>query len=59
MPGFNFLSQPELPAPHVTEEQAQELLSTHYGIDARVESLGSNQDKNFLVFGSGDRLLGV
>ncbi len=59
MPGFNFLSQPELPAPHVTEEQAAELLSTHYGLDARAESLGSNQDKNFLVFDSRDCLLGV
>ena len=59
MPGFNFLEQPELPAPQVTEEQAAELLATHYGPDARAESLGSNQDKNFLVFDSGDRPLGV
>jgi 4-aminobutyrate aminotransferase-like enzyme/Ser/Thr protein kinase RdoA (MazF antagonist) len=59
MPGFNFLERPELPAPHVTEEQAREVLSTHYGIDARAESLGSNQDKNFLVFDSSDCLLGV
>jgi 4-aminobutyrate aminotransferase-like enzyme/Ser/Thr protein kinase RdoA (MazF antagonist) len=57
--GFNFLEQPELPAPHVTETQATKLLSTHYGIDARAESLGSNQDKNFLVFGTDERPLGV
>jgi 4-aminobutyrate aminotransferase-like enzyme/Ser/Thr protein kinase RdoA (MazF antagonist) len=57
--GFNFLEQPELPAPRVSEAEAREVLSTHYGISARVESLGSNQDKNFLVFDSGDRLLGV
>jgi 4-aminobutyrate aminotransferase-like enzyme/Ser/Thr protein kinase RdoA (MazF antagonist) len=57
--GFNFLEQPELPAPHVTEEQAERLLSTYYGITARAESLGSNQDKNFLVFDSSDGLLGV
>lgn len=57
--GFNFLEQPELPAPQVTEARAQELLATHYGIEARAESLGSNQDKNFLVFDSADQLLGV
>ncbi|BDX30725.1 4-aminobutyrate aminotransferase [Mycobacterium antarcticum] len=57
--GFNFLDQPELPAPQVTEAQAQQLLSTHYGLTARTESLGSNQDKNFLVYDAEERLLGV
>jgi 4-aminobutyrate aminotransferase-like enzyme/Ser/Thr protein kinase RdoA (MazF antagonist) len=57
--GFNFLDQPELPAPRVSEAEAQQVLSTHYGISARAESLGSNQDKNFLVFASGDQLPGV
>jgi 4-aminobutyrate aminotransferase-like enzyme/Ser/Thr protein kinase RdoA (MazF antagonist) len=57
--GFNFLEQPELPAPQVTEAQAEHLLSTHYGLTARAESLGSQQDKNFLVFDSDDRPLGV
>lgn len=52
--GFNFLEQPELPAPQVTEAQAERLLSTHYGLHARAESLGSQQDKNFLVFGADD-----
>ncbi|MGH3638752.1 MAG: aminotransferase [Mycobacterium sp.] len=57
--GFNFLEQPELPAPRVSEAEAQQVLSTYYGIDARTKSLGSNQDKNFLVFDSGDQPLGV
>ena len=57
--GFNFLEQPELPAPRVTRAEAEHLLATHYGIDARVKSLGSNQDKNFLVFDAADDLLGV
>ena len=57
--GFNFLEEPELPAPQVSEEQAERLLSTHYGLTARAESLGSNQDKNFLVFDAADQLLGV
>jgi Ser/Thr protein kinase RdoA (MazF antagonist) len=57
--GFNFLEQPELPAPQVSEAQAEQLLSTHYGITARAQSLGSNQDKNFLVYDAADRELGV
>ena len=57
--GFNFLEQPELPAPQVSEAQAARLLSEHYGLDVRPESLGSNQDKNFLVFDADDGLLGV
>ncbi len=57
--GFNFLEEPELPAPQMSEAQAELLLSAHYGLSARVESLGSNQDKNFLVFDATDQLLGV
>jgi hypothetical protein len=40
--GFSFLEQPELPAPQVSEAQAEQLLSTHHGLNARAESLGSN-----------------
>lgn len=57
--GFDFLESPELPAPQVSDAQATQLLSTHYGLTARVESLGSNQDKNFLVYDGDDRVLGV
>jgi len=57
--GFNFLEQPELPAPQVTEAQAEHLLLKYYGINARAESLGSQQDKNFLVLDSDDRPFGV
>ena len=57
--GFNFLEQPELPAPQVSDAQATELLATQYGIDARVTSLGSNQDKNFLVVDADERTVGV
>ncbi len=58
--GFNFLAEPELPAPQVTEAQAERLLATHYGLTARAKSLGSNQDKNFLVFdGEADHPIGV
>ncbi|WP_237572144.1 aminotransferase [Mycolicibacterium lacusdiani] len=57
--GFNFLEQPELPAPQVSEAQAEQLLREHYGVEARAESLGSQQDKNFLVRGADGVTLGV
>lgn len=57
--GFNFLSQSELPAPQVSETQAQQILREHYGIDARAESLGSQQDKNFLVRAADGTIAGV
>lgn len=51
--GFNFLEQPALPAPHVSEQQAVELLASRYGSHGEVKSLGSQQDCNFLVFEDG------
>ncbi|MEW2479009.1 aminotransferase [Mycobacterium sp. NPDC049093] len=56
--GFNFLRQPELPAPHVGESSARDILATHFGLRASVKSLGSQQDKNFLV-GDGDAVTAV
>ncbi|MDT5064863.1 MAG: hypothetical protein QOK02_1018, partial [Mycobacterium sp.] len=57
--GFNFLEQPELPAPQVSDAKAEHLLLKYYGINARAESLGSQQDKNFLVLDSDDRPFAV
>jgi Ser/Thr protein kinase RdoA (MazF antagonist) len=57
--GFNFLERPELPAPQVSEAQAQALLAEHYGLTARAESLGSQQDRNFLVWLGDDAPAGV
>ncbi|MGE0215200.1 aminotransferase [Mycolicibacterium sp.] len=57
--GFNFLEQPELPAPRVSEQQAEHILSTHYGLTARATSLGSQQDKNFIATGADGTVLGV
>ncbi|MDV3124272.1 aminotransferase [Mycobacterium sp. 21AC1] len=56
--GFNFLEEPELPAPRVDEARAQEILATRFGVQAQVQSLGSQQDKNFLVRRD-DEILGV
>lgn len=57
--GFNFLEQSELPAPQVTDAQACEILSTHYGITAHATSLGSQQDKNFMVTDDDGTAIGV
>src|SRR4029078_6876493 len=57
--GFNFLDEPELPGPQVTEAQAEHILAQHYGMAARAKLLGSNQDCNFIVYGANDDVLGV
>ena len=57
--GFNFLEEPELPAPQVSQAQAERILAAHYGLHARATSLGSQQDKNFLVTGVDGDILGV
>jgi 4-aminobutyrate aminotransferase-like enzyme/Ser/Thr protein kinase RdoA (MazF antagonist) len=57
--GFNFLEAPALPAPQVSEAQAEDILAAHYGLRARATSLGSNQDKNFVVSGDEGAILGV
>ena len=57
--GFNFLEAPELSAPQVSEAQAEELLASHYGLRARATSLGSQQDKNFVVTGPDGEIVGV
>ncbi|WP_022902224.1 aminotransferase [Curtobacterium sp. B8] len=46
---FDYFSQPELPSPVLPTAEATELLATEFGIDATLESLGSQQDQNFLV----------
>lgn len=47
--GFNFLREPELSAPQVSDSQARDILAGHFGVHTTVKSLGSQQDKNFLV----------
>jgi 4-aminobutyrate aminotransferase-like enzyme/Ser/Thr protein kinase RdoA (MazF antagonist) len=57
--GFNFLEAPELPAPQVSDAQAEEILARHYGLQASAKSLGSQQDKNFVVTGADGEIVGV
>ncbi|WNG91817.1 aminotransferase [Mycobacterium sp. ITM-2016-00318] len=52
--GFNFLEEPELPGPQLSEAQAEQIVEKHYGISARAKLLGSNQDCNFVIHGTGD-----
>ena len=37
--GFNFLEEPELPAPQVTEAQAEQIVAANYGLRARARWL--------------------
>jgi 4-aminobutyrate aminotransferase-like enzyme/Ser/Thr protein kinase RdoA (MazF antagonist) len=57
--GFNFLAEPELPAPQVSLEQAEQILHEHYGIHGRARSLGSQQDRNFAVISDDGVIAGV
>lgn len=57
--GFNFLEEPGLPAPQVSEEQAEQILREHYGLSASAESLGSQQDRNFTVISEDGTIAGV
>jgi 4-aminobutyrate aminotransferase-like enzyme/Ser/Thr protein kinase RdoA (MazF antagonist) len=57
--GFDFLAEPELPGPQVTEAQAEQIVERHYGITARAKLLGSNQDCNFVVYGADDDVVGI
>ena len=57
--GFNFLEEPELPGPQVTEAQAEQIVAEHYGLPIRATLLGSNQDCNFVCRGAGGEIVGV
>lgn len=47
--GADFFSRSSLPSPGIGTERAEQLVREHFGLDVRVESLGSNQDTNFLL----------
>ena len=57
--GFNFLAEPELPAPQVSEKQAEQILLEHYGIQVHAKSLGSQQDRNFTATAADHTVAGV
>ncbi|MEU6865700.1 aminotransferase [Streptomyces sp. NPDC046876] len=45
----DFFTRQALPAPRVTADQARRIAAEHFGLDVRAESLGSQQDANFLL----------
>lgn len=58
---FDFFVAGELPAPDVSVARAGEIAATHFGLDADVlvESLGSQQDANFLLSTPQGKPIGV
>ncbi|MGY4712173.1 aminotransferase [Mycolicibacterium sp. CBM1] len=56
---FDFFQAGELPVPAITDVQAREIAKQHFGVDAVVTALGSQQDANFLLCGSGGGPVGV
>ena len=57
--GIDFLAEGALPAPRLTEADAQRLAHEHFGIDASATSLGSQQDANFLLTHADGTIIGV
>ncbi|MGO4593193.1 aminotransferase [Leifsonia sp. 2TAF2] len=55
MPNFDFLSQPALPRPEVTPEDAASIAASYFGLEGTVTELGSNQDRNFRIDTGTDR----
>ena len=47
--GADFFRRSTLPAPRLGEDWAEQVARDHFGLDARAESLGSQQDTNFLL----------
>ncbi len=47
--GFDFFEAGELAVPTLREHEVVGLLADHFGIDANVEPIGSQQDQNFIV----------
>ncbi|GAY16046.1 aminotransferase [Mycobacterium sp. shizuoka-1] len=56
---FDFFNTEELPVPAISPDQARGIVKTHFGVDAQVTALGSQQDANFLLSGSGGGPVGV
>lgn len=46
---FDFFQAEELPVPAINPAQARDIATTHFGVDAQVTALGSQQDANFLL----------
>ncbi|MGO4534359.1 aminotransferase [Leifsonia sp. 2MCAF36] len=49
MSNFDFLTQPGLPRPDVTSDDAIRIAGARFGLEGRITELGSNQDRNFRI----------
>lgn len=56
---FDFFEVGALPSPRLGADEAAEIARRHFGVDARTESLGSQQDANFVLYGSAGEIAGV
>jgi 4-aminobutyrate aminotransferase-like enzyme/Ser/Thr protein kinase RdoA (MazF antagonist) len=57
--GLDFFAHGALPAPRVSLDEAARLAREHFGLQAHAESLGSQQDQNFLLRGDDGEPLAV
>ncbi|MFF2271784.1 aminotransferase class III-fold pyridoxal phosphate-dependent enzyme [Agromyces sp. NPDC058136] len=51
-PGFDFFAVGELPAPALPAAEVAAIVAAEWGLDVELESLGSQQDQNFLARGA-------
>ena len=56
---FDFFATSELPIPAVDAEQARTIAAEHFGVQAAVTELGSQQDANFLLHDHSGQPVGV
>ncbi|MDX3452614.1 aminotransferase [Streptomyces sp. ME02-8801-2C] len=52
-PTVDFFTHEALPAPRLTADEAGRIAAEHFGLTVRAESLGSQQDANFLLTAQG------
>ncbi|WP_173923250.1 aminotransferase class III-fold pyridoxal phosphate-dependent enzyme [Agromyces sp. Marseille-P2726] len=51
--GFDFFGAGELPAPNLPDDEVASIMREHWGVDAELSPLGSQQDQNFLAMVDG------
>ncbi|MGH1549141.1 aminotransferase [Leifsonia poae] len=57
MPNFDFLTQPALPRPDATIDDAARIAAEHFRLEGRIVELGSNQDRNFRIDTGAERFV--
>ena len=59
MTPFDFFEAVELPVPAITTAQACDIAAIHFGVEARITALGSQQDANFALHDASGAPIGV